>query len=236
MEKKMEEEKQKKQKEFKITSYKIKYSLNRLPLFSTEEKYLIDALIKTKEDAVFRCQVVKDFAQYHWDCYGKYPILAGLFAHVLYIIFMMLYIDAYYQRHEAFDDCFIYIELMLFPLIFATIYDIKQFISKPNKYFRNVSNRIDVVFVILSFANLALQYFVGRDELYQKIIFIAVVAISAQKAVLYMRVFKELSYIVTMLEHVLVQLVGFFIFYGVLVIMIQLCMSISESSISDPKR
>ena len=92
-------------KEQKQVQYKIKYTLNRLPLFSTKKKHLIDALLQTREDDVFRTQVVKDFSSYHWSCYGKYPILAGLVFHIIYITLMILYIDQYYQLKVAIEDC-----------------------------------------------------------------------------------------------------------------------------------
>jgi len=41
-------------KEQKQIQYKIKYTLNRLPLFSTQKQYLIDALLHTREEEVFR--------------------------------------------------------------------------------------------------------------------------------------------------------------------------------------
>lgn len=83
-----------------------------------------------------------------------------------------------------------------------------------------MANRIDFMNIISGYLNIYLQYFVGHKELYQKIIFIIVVAISLQKVFNFMRVFNRLSYIVTMLEHVIIELMAFFVFYLVLIIMI----------------
>ena len=122
---------------------------------------------------------------------------------------------------------------MLVPMTFALIYDIRQFISEPKIYFDLVSNRVDTVNIIIGYSNIFIQLYVGRDELYQKIIFILVVAISLQRIFNFLRAFSRLSYIVTMLEHVVVQLTAFFVFYIVLIVMIAQMMSICESSISD---
>lgn len=135
-------------------------------------------MLQTTEDAVFRTQVVKDFSNYHWTCYGKYPILSGLLFHILYIVFMILYIDRYYQLKLPHDDCKIYLWLMIIPMAFSFLYDSRQFLSEPKIYFDLISNRIDFLNLIFGFVNIFVQLYVGRDELYQKIIFILVVAIS----------------------------------------------------------
>lgn len=84
-------------KEKKSVNFKIKYTLNRLPTFSTKDKYLLDAILKTSENEVFLTQAVKDFTVYHWHCYGQYPIFFGLIAHLTYIVGMIVYIDHQYQ-------------------------------------------------------------------------------------------------------------------------------------------
>lgn len=71
----------------------------------------------------------------------------------------------------------------------ATVYDTKQFLSKPKAYFKQTANRIDFLNIVIGYLNLYLQYFVGQRELYQKIIFIIVVAISLQKVFNFLRVF-----------------------------------------------
>ena len=92
----------------------------------------------------------------------------------------------------------------MIPMTFSLIYDVRQFMSEVKAYFDLVSNRIDTMNLILGYANIYIQLYVGRDELYQKIIFILVVAISLQRIFNFLRAFNRLSYIVTMLEHVIV--------------------------------
>ena len=60
-----------------------------------------------------------------------------------------------------------------------------------------------------------------------------VVVLSLHKVFNFMRVFKRLSYIVTMLGRVIFDLMYFFIFYCVLILMIAQIMSICESSMAD---
>ena len=103
------------------------------------------------------------------------------------------------------------------------------------KYFKSSCNQVDFSFIILSYVNLYVQLFVGRDELWQKIIFILVVTISTQRIILYTRVVEDLSYIVTMLEAVTKSIMGFLLFYGILVFMMQQGLSIAESTIAADK-
>lgn len=78
--------------------YKIKYSINRLPTFSSKDEYLIDALLETNELEIFATKAVIDFSNYHWENYGKYPIMAGLIFHTIFIGLQIVYIDQVYQQ------------------------------------------------------------------------------------------------------------------------------------------
>ena len=65
-----------------------------------------------------------------------------------------------------------------------------------------------------------------------KAIFICQVASSFHKLVQLLRMFKNLSYIVTMIEQVCRQLLGYFVFYASFVLMISLMISISDSDLA----
>ena len=43
---------------------------------------------------------------------------------------------------------------MVIPLVFAAIYDLKQFMSQPKKYFKSLAKCNDMANVILGFVNL----------------------------------------------------------------------------------
>ena len=63
-----------------------------------------------------------------------------------------------------------------------------------------------------------MQIYVGTWNYESKIIMIIVILTSLKKTFAYMRIFKEFSHIVTMINHVVMDLRFFMVFFSILVV------------------
>lgn len=92
---------------------------------------------------------------------------------------------------------------------------------------------INIVNYVLGYQNLYNQYYDTGYKFEHKVIFIITVFSSMFKLFKLMRIFKRMAYILTMFEHVLRELAGYFIFYCVIVIMVAQMIAISDSDINE---
>jgi hypothetical protein len=70
----------------------------------------------------------------------------------------------------------------------------------------------------MGFINIYMQIYVGTWNYESKIIMIIVILTSLKKTFAYMRIFKEFSHIVTMINHVVMDLRFFMVFFSILVV------------------
>ena len=139
------------------------------------------------------------------------------------------------QQHkddkQPHSEAQLYLIFMFVLQIISFMLDATKFINNPWRYFSRVSNIVDFLNLSFGFANIGIQYFLGGNELYQKIVFLILVATTLAKYFNFLRAIRALSYLIFMLEHVTMKLLPFFLFYMILILMIGLMMSIAESNI-----
>lgn len=111
--------------------YKIKYTLNTLPMCTYEDGRcrnldgLMDALGETDELSLFEAKVVNDFYDFQWHMYAKHIHYFGALIHFIYLILFVTYInqvylDRNYANRVGLAWC------MVLCLIYPTYYDLKQ--------------------------------------------------------------------------------------------------------------
>lgn len=81
-------------KEKDTFDFKIAHIINKLAIFTSEEQHkLIDAILETSEEEIFRSKTVQDFSKYHWDTYAKYPVWFVFLVHCFYMLMQVIYIS-----------------------------------------------------------------------------------------------------------------------------------------------
>jgi hypothetical protein len=205
--------------------YKIKYSVNFLPAAtfvngqSEKLKELMESLSSTEELTVFDTDIVRDFIEYQWITYAKSVHLLGGFNHFIYCVVICFYMNDIYNYRD-FTHRINYLWTMLALLLYPMIYDgIQLFYQGPREYFSDSWNFIDQGHIWFGIANVFMQRFTP-DILNKNCTTILIISlmISTMKTFFFLRIFKSLSFLVSMLSRVTQDLIPFFIFFIILLI------------------
>ena len=107
-------------------------------------------------------------------------------------------------------------------LLYPTYQSARQMALRGSKYFREFANYVDILQIVLGYLSIVQQLQSRPADLFPKVIMIFTVATSLAKQFFYMRIYAQLSYIVTMMTNVIIDLSVFFVFFGILVFMFSL--------------
>lgn len=109
---------------------------------------------------------------------------------------------------------------MQIALFYSLYHDMFQLCKQGfSDYFSDKWNYLDVVYIILGYVNIQLQYSTKTWALESKLCFIAVVLLCLVKTFFYMRIIMSYSYIVTMIVNVIADLRVFLLFFTILILM-----------------
>lgn len=121
---------------------------------------------------------------------------------------------------------------MFICLAYPAFYDTLQLYSKGSKeYFKDIWNFFDLLHIWIGFANIWRQR-VQPDILnkWSQGLMMMVTLIMLIKTFFYLRIFKELSFLVSMIKQVFLDLRAFGLFYGILIYMFSLMLGILDWS------
>jgi hypothetical protein len=189
---------------------------------------LMEAIIRSDENAIFTSEAVSDMVDYKWETYAFHRHMIGAFFHVIYLACLLAYIKHTFliiPTHDAMGNiqmpnCSIkYMYILFGCLIYPTFYDGTQCVKQGADYFKDGWNYLDMVHIGLGFANIYCQYAVGTWALSSKIVLLVIICIGLLKTFFFMRIVKKFSYIVTMINRVFVDLLVFLLFFVIQVTM-----------------
>jgi len=103
--------------------------------------------------------------------------------------------------------------LLILPIGIATT----QFYRKGLKYWITPYYWIEILNIVFGLGSIYCQYYVGTWDISSKIVLIMLIAISLLKTIIYLKVFKSFSYIVTMVISVVFDLRYFISFFVILI-------------------
>lgn len=215
--------------------YKIKYTLNLLPCTTYADGRMINmselmaALEHTEEREIFRTKVVKDYFQFLWSTFAKHVHFFGSFVHLAYAALYFTYVVfVYLERDFRYRVSLCW--LMLICLIYPLVYDFLQ-LRKIGalQYFKDPWNCLDQSHIWIGFLNIFNQRTTPDIQSKESIILMLLVLFFLLiKTFFFLRIFKRLSYLVTMIGHVVKHLQVFMLFFSLLLFMFGLAFTILD--------
>lgn len=183
---------------------------------------LINAISNSNELAIFQTELVKDVLDYKWQAFASRTHMMGWFFHLAYVISLMVFINQNYLRLIRDDSQRPDQNLLMVIagcLVYPLLYDGTQAIKQGTRYLYDKWNYLDVLHIALGYTNLYLQWKDGPWGLETKLAMIFVILISLLKTFYFMRIRMSFSYIVTMINSVVMDLRVFLLFFFILILM-----------------
>lgn len=191
----------------------MKYQLNILPSIVEDKGELIEAISDSDELGIFRTQLVIDLVDYKWDNFGQFSHLIGFSIHIIYSLCLMRYINNVFLESgvEIVKDENMkrtspdppphhsWLVILAAGLVYPLYYDGTQACRQGWDYLNDVWNYVDLLHIFLGYYNIYLQLYNGTWSVFSKKIMIIVTAICLIKTFFFLRIFKQFSYIVTMI-------------------------------------
>ena len=210
--------------------YKIKYILNLLPGVNYgDEEDMMEILSETDELGIFRTKVVYDLVEFKWNAYGKNVHYLGAFLHLCYNVVFFIYVNEVYigrNFNAQYNLCWAMLILLIYPMVYDMLQLCKQ---GPVEYFGEFWNYLDQFHIWFGLANIIVQR--TTENIVTKVpqvLMILVALMLMIKSFFFLRIFKELSFLVTMLKQVFLDLRVFMLFYGLLIFMFAIVLSILD--------
>lgn len=91
---------------------------------------------------------------------------------------------------------------LLLTMLYPTLFDGNQFLKDKTAYLLDPWNYIDIMHISMGYLNIYMQMVVGTQTFWSKVVFIMVFLTSMIKLFFFLRIFGDLTYIVTMLVQV----------------------------------
>uniref|UniRef100_A0A7S3ILI3 Ion transport domain-containing protein n=1 Tax=Strombidium inclinatum TaxID=197538 RepID=A0A7S3ILI3_9SPIT len=221
--------------------FKIKYQLNILTSMSENDGSITEAISSSEELEIFKTDVVKDMLDYKWQAFAQRQHRIGAFIHTIYVIVLILYINLQYletpvtyvpaagctTKNIETEDCSIsrstdpadpyYLWIIFVCLFYPLAYDGTQAFKQGASYLEDPWNYVDIMHISLGYVNIYTQG-LGPLLLSSKIIMIIVVLVCLIKTFFFMRIVMSFSYIVTMIQNVIIDLRVFLLFFAILIL------------------
>lgn len=116
--------------------------------------------------------------------------------------------------------------LMMVGIIYPSTYDLIQLYKEGFEYFQDSWNYNDILFTMLGLANIVFQFTLEPSHLNSTLSMSFVLLLALCKTLFFLRIFDNLSYLVTMIRSVIYDLRIFLIFYTILLFMFSLILGV----------
>ena len=192
---------------------------------ANEDVNLLGLCSESDELEMFGSESLQDCIEFKWAQYGQNWHFMGFFLHLVYIIILIMYTDFVYIKKaenveiagtdgadalpgtaeievEHNDDeslrnfSIILLAGIIYPLVYETV---QMFKGGIGDYLSDAGNYIDLLYIWGSVAMSVIHIVKGPYEWYSKALMIIVVILAIRRTFSYLRIFKSLSPIVTML-------------------------------------
>jgi len=235
--------------------YKIKYSINLLPLIGAHvaieenaDGYLVKQLLndqvgerqvgwmdliqQSDELGIFASKAMKPLVEFKWSRYGKRHHAVGFFMHVLQVAIMTVYVKLIHIDNML-QDCpqgcsNPYAFSLLAGVLYAAVYELIQLGRiGPRQYFTDFQNYLDILYCSFGAAVAYYHYVHLPFVLASKLVMITSILLSTARTFKYMRIFQDCSPIVVMLGNVGWDLRIFLLFYAILIAFFSMVMDVT---------
>ena len=208
--------------------YKIQYSLNILPSIQTQQSTIMHQCGQTEELELFECHAMKDLIEFKWTSYARSIHYIGFSMHMMYfVVYSLFCFDVYVYQDTSHQGVFLI--LMAILLLYPLIYDMTQFRKSGVKvYLSDMWNYSDQCHIWLGYTNLIVHHVHPPNWHSTKFLSLVVTFFLLIKTFFFLRIFGELSYLVTMMKQVVCDLKVFMIFYFILIWIAALILNIIE--------
>ena len=178
---------------------------------------------------VFNTEAMTDLIDFKWESYGMRSHLVGCMVHLAQLGILVFYIDFIYINNylcETNADNELvckdnpYAIILLGGILYPFVYECVQLWRQGFwPYFTSVKNWGDVLYIFGSIGMSVAHVVIDPFHLTSKVIMISVIMLSIIRTFKFMRIFKDYSPIVTMLQQVIIDLQQFMLFYTILLLL-----------------
>lgn len=223
------------------------YTKEETRTMANEDVNLLNLCCESDEIEMFSSESLMDCIEFKWTSYGQNWHFIGFFLHLVYIVILILYTDKVYIKkpeelelvapaaalpagetgeiaveHEDGDlkrYSFLLMAGIVYPLCYETV---QMFKGGIGDYLSDAGNYIDLVYIWGSVTMSVIHITAGPYLWYSKALMIIVVILAIRRTFSFLRIFKSLSPIVTMLQNVIWDLRVFLTFYVILTLLFSL--------------
>jgi len=224
--------------------YKIRYTVNMLPMIGAHVKKVLDpySKIETKslvnddvnllslctesdELDMFETFSLQSLISFKWQQFANSFHMFGCFIHILYIVILFIYTEKIYIEGLEAGSQNLWAYILLLGILYPTVYETVQMLQIGlADYWSDVGNLVDCTYiwgsVVMSFLHATENP--GPYHWVSKLLMIVVGILAIRRTFNFMRVFTKLSPIVTMLTNVFWRLRIFMTFYVILLLLFSL--------------
>lgn len=212
------------------------------PIFENEGVSILDLCSSSEEINIFLSDCLQELIEFKWDAFARKFHLVGLFMHLLYMLILVLYVQRVYIFNSlAADDRDLHADLptdsdrnnkfagfLVVGIIYPFLYESRSAILDGfRNYFTQPWNYLDILLISTGILNIILHTLFDPLNVGCKITISFVGFLGMGKTFFYLRIFENLSPIVTMLINVLYDLKVFLLFFFILIFMFAIQLSIT---------
>jgi hypothetical protein len=178
--------------------------------------------------SLFESQAIKDVIEYKWETYAHHQHYFGFAMHIFYIATITLYIINTFligQYGQATNSWFTY--AMVVGIIYPFCYDTLQFYEQGWDYFKDPWNYTDLLFQWSGIINIIFKFTIPeQDDMRSVISMVILLLLALIKTMFFMRIFDNLSPLVTLIKTCIYDLREFMKFYAIIVFMFALMLGV----------
>jgi hypothetical protein len=223
------------------------YTKEETRTIANDDVNLLNLCCESDEIEMFSSESLMDCIEFKWTSYGQNWHFIGFFLHLMYIVILILYTDKVYIKkaeeieyvaptsgtgalpageviveHED-EDLRKYSYLLMAGIVYPLVYEtVQMFKGGIGDYLSDAGNYIDLIYIWGSVTMSIIHMTAGPYLWYSKALMIMVVILAIRRTFSFLRIFKSLSPIVTMLQNVIWDLRVFLTFYVILTLLFSL--------------
>lgn len=184
-----------------------------------------------------------DLAKYKWNSFGFHIYFMGFMFLMVYVLVLFIYVNDIYilqlahkQLGEQSRSTVGYQVMLYLGILYPIVYEILQmgevgFIS----YFSSTTNLFNCVEIWSSIAMNIIHLIYTPYTWYSKLIIIIVILLTLRRSLAQLKIFQFLCSLCIMVQHVMIDLSVFMVFYAILLLLISLILPImSLANINTP--
>lgn len=219
--------------------YKVSYTVNMLPTLGeyvveeddgrrvvNEGVSLINECIESGQLAIFESENFQHVIKFKWDKFAKNLHLRGCFFHFFYMMTLLIFINKVYINADS-ENLRTYQILLCCGIVYPFWYDTMQLYRSGFKaYFADVANYLDLLYIYGGITNVVLQNVIDQHHFLNKLLMTVILLQQIYKTFFFLRIFDDLSYIVTMIQTVIFDLRVFGLFYSILLLLFSMIFAV----------